>query len=245
MPALLLEIGLEEVPASMIPAAQAELTQRVEKMLTRERLVTDALHVTSYSTPRRLAVLVEGLLPAQPDMEEEIVGPSTKVAYKDGVPTPAAIAFAKKSGVETSALKTVQNAKGEYISATVHRSGRTAAEVLTGSLPAEIAGIYWPKSMYWRAGKPERFVRPVRWLLALLDEEVLPLEFAGVTADGFSYGHRVLHGEAPVVVRTPREYAEKLAAAYVEVDPEAATATHSQGAGCGDATDSWRALARG
>ncbi len=221
MPALLLEIGLEEVPASMIPAAQAELTQRVEKLLIRERLVTDALHVTSYSTPRRLAVLVEGLLPAQPDMEEEIVGPSTKVAYKDGVPTPAAIAFAKKSGVETSALKTVQNAKGEYISATVHRSGRTAAEVLTGSLPAEIAGIYWPKSMYWRAGKPERFVRPVRWLLALLDEEVLPVEFAGVTADRVSHGHRVLHGDAPVVVRTPQEYAEKLAAAYVEVDPEA------------------------
>ena len=180
MPAFLLEIGLEEIPAGMIAAAQAELAHRVEKLLTRERLTTDTLRVTSYSTPRRLAVLVDGLLPGQPDMQEDLVGPATKVAFKDGAPTQAAIAFAKKSGVEVSTLKTIQNAKGEYVSATVHRRGRTAAEVLTDSLPAEIAGIYWPKSMYWRAGKPERFVRPVRWMVALLDEEILPLEFAGV-----------------------------------------------------------------
>ncbi|MGO8718474.1 MAG: glycine--tRNA ligase subunit beta [Acidobacteriaceae bacterium] len=221
MPAFLLEIGLEEVPAGMISAAQAELAQRVEKLLTRERLATDALQMTSYSTPRRLAVLAEDLLSEQPDMEEEVVGPSTKVAYKDGAPTGAAIAFAKKSGVEVSALKTIQNAKGEYVSATVHRRGRTAAEVLTASLPAEIAGIYWPKSMYWRAGKPERFVRPVRWLLALMDEAVLPLEFAGIIAGRVSYGHRVLHGNKPVAVKTPQEYAERLAEAYVQVDPEA------------------------
>jgi glycyl-tRNA synthetase beta chain len=177
--------------------------------------------VTSYSAPRRLAVLVEGLLPGQPDMQEDVVGPATKVAYKDGAPTQAAIAFAKKSGVDVSTLKTIQNAKGEYVSATVHRRGRTAAEVLMEGLPAEIAGIYWPKSMYWRAGKPERFVRPVRWMVALLDEEILPLEFAGVTAGRASYGHRVLHGNAPVIVSAPKEYAKTLAAAYVEVDPAA------------------------
>jgi glycyl-tRNA synthetase beta chain len=225
MPVFLLEIGLEEIPAGMISAAQSELAQRIEKLLTRERLTpdtqTDALRVTSYSTPRRLAVLAEGLLQGQPDMEEEIVGPATKVAFKDGAPTQAAIAFAKKSGVEVSTLKTIQNAKGEYVSATVHRRGRTAAEVLKDGLAAEIAGIYWPKSMYWRAGKPERCVRPVRWMVALLDEEVLPLEFAGVTAGRASCGHRVLHGDAPVMVKTPLEYAKALAAAYVEVDPEA------------------------
>ncbi len=221
MPALLLEIGLEEIPAGMIAAAQAELAQRVEKLLMRERLTTDALRVTSYSTPRRLAVLVEGLLPGQPDMQEEIVGPATKVAFKDGAPTQAAIAFAKKSGVDVSTLKTIQNAKGEYVSATVDRRGHTAAEVLTEGLPAEIAGIYWPKSMYWRAGKPERIVRPVRWIVALLDGEVLPLEFAGVTAGRASYGHRVLNGNAPVIVSAPKEYAKTLAAAYVEVDPSA------------------------
>ena len=221
MPVFLLELGLEEIPAGMIAAAQAELAQRVEKLLARERLAMDALQVTGYSTPRRLAVLAEGLLPRQPDMDEEVVGPATKVAFKDGAPTQAAIAFAKKSGVDVSALKTIQNAKGEYVSATAHRRGRTAADVLTCSLPAEIAGIYWPKSMYWRAGKPERFVRPARWLVALLDEEVLPLEFAGVTAGRASYGHRVLHGNAPIVVKKPLGYAHALARAYVEVDPEA------------------------
>ncbi len=219
MPAFLLEIGLEEIPAGMIAAAQAELAQRVEKLLTRERLTTDTLRVVSYSTPRRLAVLVDGLLSGQQDMQEDILGPATKVAFKYGVPTQAAIAFAKKSGVDVSTLKTIQNAKGEYVSATVHRRGRTAAEVITESLPADIAGIYWPKSMYWRAGKPERFVRPVRWIVALLDEEVLPLELAGVTAGRTSYAHRVLHGNAPVLVSAPHAYAKTLAAAYVEVDP--------------------------
>jgi glycyl-tRNA synthetase beta chain len=221
MPAFLLEIGLEEIPAGMIAAAQAELAQRVEKLLMRERLTTDALRVTSYSTPRRLAVLVEGMLDGQPDMQEEVVGPATKVAFKDGAPTPAAIAFAKKSGVDVSTLKTIQNVKGEYVSATVDRRGRTAAEVLTEGLRAEIAGIYWPKSMYWRAGKPERVVRPVRWMVALLDDEVLPLEFAGVTAGRASHGHRVLHGNAPVIVSAPQEYLKTLAAAYVEVNPAA------------------------
>ncbi|MHB8301729.1 MAG: glycine--tRNA ligase subunit beta [Acidobacteriaceae bacterium] len=221
MPAFLFEIGLEEIPAGMVAAAQGELAVRIEKLLLRERLLQEKYEVRSYSTPRRLAVRVEGLLAKQADMEEEVVGPSLKVAYKDGAPSPAAIAFAKKSGVEVTTLKTVTNAKGEYIGATVHRRGRAATEVLAHSLPAEIGGLYWPKSMYWRAGKPERFVRPVRWLLALLDEEILPLEFAGVRADGASYGHRVLHGDQPVAIRAPQEYEEKLAAAYVQVDPEA------------------------
>jgi glycyl-tRNA synthetase beta chain len=220
MPALLLEIGLEEIPAGMVAAAQAELARRIESLLTREALLQEKFALRSYSTPRRLAVLVEGLLPRQADSSEEVVGPSVKVAYKDGVPTPAALAFARKSGVEVSALRTIQNPKGEYVAATVQHAGRTAAQVLSDLLPAEIAGLYWPKNMYWRAGKPERFVRPVRWLLALLDHEILPLQFAGITADGVSYGHRVLHGDSPVVIAAPQEYVEKLAGAYVEVDPE-------------------------
>lgn len=219
MSAFLLEIGVEEVPAGMIAAAAAELASRLASLLTRERLATGSPAVTGYSTPRRLAVLVEGLLPRQADLEEEVVGPSVKIAYKAGAPSPAAIAFAKKNGVEVSALRTIQNAKGEYVAATVRRVGRSAAAVLTDALPAEIAHIYWPKNMVWRAGKPERFVRPVRWLLALLDDEIVPVEFAGVTAGRVTRGHRVLHGEAPVVVSTPLEYAEMLRTAYVEVDP--------------------------
>lgn len=219
MPAFLLEIGLEEIPASMIEKAQQELANRCRELLVRERLASEALTVTSYGTPRRLAVLAEGLPAGQEDVTEQVMGPSVAVAFKDGKPSPAAVAFAKKNGVEVDALERVQNAKGEYVAATVRRPGRSAAEVLTQLLPAEIGGIYWPKNMYWRAGKPERFVRPLRWLVALLDEEVLPLEFSGVRADAVSYGHRVLHGNAPVMVRRPQEYAAALRAAFVEVDP--------------------------
>lgn len=219
MPAFLLEIGLEEIPARMIAAAQKELAERVEKMLARENLL-HAPSIRSYSTPRRMAVLVQGVLAQQPDTLEELVGPSLKVAYKDGAPTGAAVAFAKKTGVEVGALKTITNAKGEYIGATVERKGRPAAEVLAEMLPREMAALYWAKSMYWRAGKPERFVRPLRWLLALLDGEVVPVEFAGIKADGVSYGHRVLHGEAAVVIGSPSEYVAKLEAAKVVVDVE-------------------------
>src|SRR5271155_3006589 len=177
----LLEVGLEEIPARMIAAAQGELARRVEELLTRERLLSGGA-VTSYSTPRRLAVLVSDVLAAQADAEEQLTGPSWAVAFKGGEPTPAAQAFAKKAGVEVAALQKVTTPKGEYVSATVLRKGRSAAEVLTEFLPKEIASLYWAKSMYWRAGKPERFVRPLRWMVALLDDKIVPVEFAGIRA---------------------------------------------------------------
>ena len=96
------------------------------------------------------------------------------MAFKDGAPTPAAEAFAKKAGVAVAALKKVTNAKGEYASATVKRKGRDAVELLAAELPKEVLGLYWAKNMYWREGKPERFVRPVRWVVALLDAEWFP-----------------------------------------------------------------------
>ena len=162
MPDFLLEIGLEEIPARMIAAAQAELARRVEELLTRERLLGSEHEIHSYSTPRRLAMLVKAVHPAQADTEETLTGPSWAVAFKNGEPTPAAQAFAKKAGVEVAALVKAATPKGEYVSATVQRKGRTATEILSEQLPKEIASLYWPKNMYWRAGKPERFVRPVK-----------------------------------------------------------------------------------
>ena len=220
MPDFLLEVGLEEIPARMIAAAQAELARRVEELLTRERLVSGGT-VISYSTPRRLAVLVSGVLAAQADSEEELTGPSWAVAFKGGEPTPAAQAFAKKAGVEVGALQKITTPKGEYVSATVLRKGHSAAEVLTEHLPKELAGLYWPKNMYWRAGKPERFVRPVKWLLAILDHAIVPVEFAGVHAGNLSYGHRILHGEHAVTINKPAEYVAALESAKVLVDVEA------------------------
>ena len=215
MPDFLLEIGLEEIPARMIAGAEAELGKRVEELLTRERLLGEGSKSTTYSTPRRLAVLVEGVLAAQVDTEEKLTGPSWKVAFKDGAPTAAAEAFAKKAGVEVSALGKVTTAKGEYVGATMTRQGRAAAEILAAELPREVLSIYWAKNMYWRAGKPERFVRPVRWIVAMLDGEIVPLEIAGIAAGNSSRGHRVLHGEAPVAIDAPARYSEKLRAAGV------------------------------
>jgi glycyl-tRNA synthetase beta chain len=213
----LLEIGLEEVPARMIAAAEAELGKRVTDLLTRERLL-DGGQVITYSTPRRLAVLVEGVEASQADSEEKLTGPSWKVAFKDGVPTPAAEAFAKKAGVSVADLEKVTNAKGEYVGATVKRLGRTATEILAADLPKEVLNIYWAKNMYWRAGKPERFVRPVRWLVALLDSAIVPLEIAGITAINASRGHRVLHGAASVIIDAPKNYVETMRAAKVIVN---------------------------
>ncbi len=215
---VLLEIGLEEVPARMIAGAEAELVRRVNDLLARERLLAPQARLTAYSSPRRLAVLVEGVLAAQADSQDQLTGPSWKVAFKDGAPTAAAEAFAKKAGVAVTALEKITNAKGEYIGATVKREGRAAAELLAAELPKEVAGIYWAKNMYWRAGKPERFVRPVRWVVALLDSEIVPLELAGIAAGNTSRGHRVLHGAAPVLLNEAKSYREKLRAAKVIVD---------------------------
>jgi len=191
----LLEIGTEEIPARMIGSARDELARRTHDLLARESL-GDSPAIESFSTPRRIAVLARNVASQQPDVEEQLTGPSLKVAYKDGAPTQAADAFARKAGVAVSALEKITTPKGEYLAATVQKKGRTASEILAESLPKEIAGIYWPKSMYWRGKSAERFVRPVRWMVSLLDDQVIPLEFGGVTAGHTSQGHRILSSGA-------------------------------------------------
>ncbi|MGI9101694.1 MAG: glycine--tRNA ligase subunit beta [Terriglobales bacterium] len=247
----LLEIGLEEIPARMIDAAEEELRKRVSDLLARESLIDSGktsgpakdgpdrgtpaspTHewVESFSTPRRLAVLARGIAETQSDVEEQVTGPSVKVAYKDGQPTAAAQAFAKKVSVDLAQLQKVTTPKGEYIAAKVTRKGRKAAEILAESLPGEINALYWAKNMYWRAGKPERFVRPVRWMVALLDGTVVPVEYGGVKAGKTSRGHRLLTVDGrrstaaqgsgslefirEVEIKTPASYAAALKEAAV------------------------------
>ena len=220
MPEFLFEVGLEEIPARMIAPAQAELAERVRALLTRERLLAAGTTAESYSTPRRLAVKVAAVIARQPDIEELLTGPASSIAFKHGEPTPAAFAFAKKAGVEVSSLTQTTTAKGEYVTATARRKGQSAAEVLKAQLPKELAGLYWPKNMYWRAGKPERFVRPLRWLLALLDDKIVDVEFAGTIASNKTYGHRILHGDAPIKIGHPSEYLSKLEAGFVIAEVE-------------------------
>jgi glycyl-tRNA synthetase beta chain len=233
MAEFLLEIGLEEVPARMIAGAEAELCKRTVLLLARERLISttgsnvwtnDGLQVDGkqvawcYSTPRRLAIHVTGVSSKQGDLHDLVEGPPVTAAYKNGEPTAAAHAFAKKVGVQVQDLLRTQKTKGEYVCARILRTGRTTAEILASELPKEVLGLYWAKNMYWRAGKPERFVRPVRWVVALLDSTVVPVEIAGIAAGNASRGHRILHGEAPVIVEAASQYREKLRAASVVVD---------------------------
>ena len=208
----LLEIGLEEIPARMIRSAEAEMEKLVSDLIARERL--GKAEVGAYSTPRRLAIVARGLEAAQKDVEEQVTGPSYAVAYKDGSPTKAAEAFAKKVGLPLEKLEKINTPKGEYIGATIRKKGRTAADVFASELPREIGKIYWAKNMYWRAGKPERFVRPVRWLVAMVDDKVVPLEFGGIKAGKKSHGHRIL-SKGEVGIAAPAQYASALSKSFV------------------------------
>jgi glycyl-tRNA synthetase beta chain len=212
MPDFLLEIGCEEIPARMINAASEELGKRVEDLLRRERLLGQT--VSRFDTPRRLAVQAAGIPGEQPDVSEQITGPAIQVAFKDGQPTPAAFAFAKKASLAVSQLERVTTAKGEYLAAKVTKKGRAAGELLAELLPKEINAIYWPKSMYWRK-TGERFVRPVRWVVALLDGEVIPLELDGIEASRESRGHRILADSSVTIPRAGAAYVEALAKAKV------------------------------
>jgi glycyl-tRNA synthetase beta chain len=221
----LFEIGLEEVPARMIAGAEAELLRRTLAMLGKEALLAEGFDplsdARSYSTPRRLAVMVRGVREQQADVTEDMTGPAVKIAFKDGVPTPAAEAFARKSGVAVSALRRVETPKGEYLAATSVKKVRSAAEVIASELPKELAAIYWAKNMYWRAGKPERFVRPVLWMVCLMGEAVVPVKFGGRVAGRASFGHRVLSSGEAFEVVSPESYAEQLEGEFVLADVEA------------------------
>ncbi|OLD16681.1 MAG: glycine--tRNA ligase subunit beta [Acidobacteriales bacterium 13_1_40CM_3_55_5] len=212
MPDFLLEIGCEEIPARMIDAAQNELASRVGELLARESLGLPAGVSAPLTTPRRLSV-ASTIADRQMDVTEQVTGPAVKIAFKDGQPTRAAHEFARKAGVDVSQLEKIATPKGEYLAAKITKKGRSAAEILAESLPKEVSSIHWPKNMYWH--KPiERFARPVRWLVAMLDSEVIPLAFAGVRAGNRSNGHRTL-SQGVVQVPKANAYVERLREAKV------------------------------
>ena len=214
----LLELGLEEIPARMIAGAEAELGRRVTDLLTRERLLESGAKVTTYSTPRRLAVLAEGVLAAQADTEEQLTGPSWKVAFKDGAPTTAAQAFAKKAGVAVSALKKVTTRQRR-----VRRRNRQAPRPLRNRnprrrTPKEVLGHLLGQE-HVLARRQAGALRPPRALGGG------PARLRSRSARDRrhrrrqpSRGHRVLHGDAPVVIASATGYAEALRDAKVVVD---------------------------
>lgn len=218
MPDFLLEIGCEEIPARMLADAAAQFSAIIAKLaesLGLHVFTVESMH--SFSTPRRLAVFIPGLLGKQPNNEESLLGPSVAVAYKNGGPTQALQAFAKKAGVGVSELEITETPKGSYVRARRLKQGRPAAELLAEALPSYIEYLHWPKNMYWRAGAPERFVRPIRWMVAMLDGEIIPLEFAGVNAGNVSRGHRLF--SEGVRIASPGAYKKELEKAHVLADP--------------------------
>lgn len=212
---LLLEIGCEELPASFVDAALAALPNLLDKRLAELRLSHQAVQVMG--TPRRLAVWVHDVATRQPDLDEEVTGPPVKAAFKDGAPTKAAEAFAKKLGVAVDDLRRVETPKGEYLAGTRKETGRPAVELLPDALSQIATSIPFRKSMRW--GSSEfAFGRPIQWLVALFGEEPLRFELAGVTSGRASHGHRFLAPEE-VPIPAPAGYVEALRGAHVLVDP--------------------------
>ena len=213
----LLEIGSEELPADFARQALPQLEQQLRRDLAEARLSHGSVQV--FGTPRRLAVLVEDMPEAQPDLRQERKGPPAAQAFQDGQPTAAAIGFARRCGIDPAALEVRETPKGPFAFATVLEPGRPAATVLAERIPHWIAALQGRRFMRWGEGE-QRFSRPVRWLVALLDGEVLPLRLEGcdpvIEAAAVSRGHR-LQAEA-VPIPHAQAYAESLAAVGVQVD---------------------------
>ena len=220
----LLEIGCEEIPAGMILKASQELKAILVTQLSTNRLVGETTveeSIETFGAPRRLIAVVRNVQLKQEDITREITGPPKAVAFDaTGQPTRAAISFAEKQGVPVSKLSIVSAAKGEYVASKQVVLGKSATEILSVIVPEAIREISWPRSMIWTGGQGPRFIRPIRWIVALLDGKVVPCSFADVQAGNRTDGHRFL-GKKGVVVTAPRDYEAKLKDNFVLCRPEA------------------------
>lgn len=212
---LLLEIGLEEVPAKFMPPALAELKQMAQAQLTEQRIGYD--EVITYGTPRRIALLVKNIADKQQDLEEEAKGPAVKAAYDaDGNPTKAALGFARGQGVDVADLYQKELNGGLYVFATKRAAGVSTAEVLPTLLPQLVCGIHFPKPMRW--GYTElRYARPIRWIVALHGKQVVPFTIEDITSGRVSRGHRYL-GRAQLEIPCAEDYVAVLEQDSVIVD---------------------------
>src|SRR5258708_10161756 len=216
---LFLEIDCEEIPAGMIAKAAGELKVTLEKYLAAENLITGG-DVEAFGAPRRLVACARGLLLKQPDLSKEISGPPKSVAYDNvGRPTKAAESFAEKHGGASTELYLVSTPRGEHVAARQSIIGRTAAWVLSEIIPRAILEISWPRAMHWVGASGPRFIRPIRWLVALLDGKPIRFSLAGLTPGNISAGHRFL-GSARIRVSGLRDYEKKLRANFVLVRPQ-------------------------
>ncbi|MGB7440180.1 MAG: glycine--tRNA ligase subunit beta [Coleofasciculaceae cyanobacterium] len=217
MPKFLLEVGTEELPADFIDSAIAQLQNLIPSSLEEQFLVPQTIEV--YGTPRRLAILLHELPAQQPDREEEVKGPPAKAAFKDGKPTKAAEGFARKQGVTLESLEVRDTDKGEFVFVLKKIVGRPSQEILSELIPQWIFGLEGRRFMRWGDGDL-RFPRPIRWLVALLDEVILPIELENgsetISSDRLTHGHRILHPQ-PVEIPQAADYVDCLRNASVIV----------------------------
>ncbi|TVU53981.1 MAG: glycine--tRNA ligase subunit beta [Arthrospira sp. PLM2.Bin9] len=220
MPSFLLEVGTEELPATFVEGAIAQWEAMIPASLKEQYLTCESVKV--YATPRRLAVVIAGLPEQQPDRQEEIKGPPATAAFKDGKPTKAAEGFAKKQNIKLEDIEIRPTSKGDFVFVLKHIPGRKTAEIVTELIPQWINRLEGKRFMRWGDGDI-RFPRPIRWLVTLLDKEILPLSIPNgsetISSDRHSQGHRVLHPNS-VSIAEATEYAETLGKAFVEVDPQ-------------------------
>jgi len=213
----LLEIGTEELPARDLSSALAQLQERMPALLEERRLDYEDLRVLG--TPRRLVVLIEGLAPRQRPVEEVVKGPPVRVAFDaEGKPTKAAEGFARKQGVSVEDLEVREVNGGQYVVAVRRREGQPTPEVLAEALPDLIGGLRFPMSMRWNE-TGVAFSRPIRWLVALLGDAVIPFEYAGVAAGRTSRGSRP-EGSPVLEISSADEYLSLMAEHQIVVDPD-------------------------
>lgn len=211
---LLFEIGAEEIPAGFMPNILGQLKQLAETKLNDAHLPFES--IATYGTPRRLALIVKGLADASAEISERHKGPSASIAYDaDGNATKAAIGFARGKGLDVADLVVEDG----YIYAETKTAGVPAKDIVTDMLPQLITGLNFPKSMHW-GNLDAKFVRPVRWLVALLDEEVIPVEFATVKSGNVTRGHRFL-GADEITIKNAASYVDTLKENFVMVDQDA------------------------
>jgi glycyl-tRNA synthetase beta chain len=220
MATFLLEVGAEELPASFVDEALMQWRSRIPASLTDHFLTSETIEL--YGTPRRLAVLIKGLPSQQPDREEEVKGPPAQAAFKNGKPTKAAEGFARSRNVDLSALQVRATDKGEFVFVEQTIPGRPTAEIFTELIHDWVFSLEGKRFMRWGDGDL-KFPRPIRWLVALLDEVVLPITLVNgsesCTSDRTSQVHRVLHPQ-PVTISTASDYLSRLQSGFVEADPE-------------------------
>lgn len=214
---LLFEVGVEELPSRFVSSTLQQIKSNLTKMLSENRIEFN--EIDTYGTPRRLTFIVKGISDRQSNLEEEVKGPSKKIALDaDGNFTKPALGFMKSKGIkeEDVIFKTI--GKDEYIFGTIRQEGKETSEVLKNILPEAVKSVTFPKAMRW-GGKNMRFARPIRWIVTLLNDNILNFDLEGIQSSNITKGHRFL-GESEFEVNSLEDYLNKLEKNYVILDQD-------------------------